>query len=114
MVVKRYGFKQNTFNLKLEPLVDVNHRNRFIYVDGFNRLKEIDEYLKNVAKKDGPQFFLVTGKSGTGRTCVANFLLACYREHRGIPQDQFVVPILAHNINHSEFNVFKNWLLQLV
>src|SRR5262245_2529987 len=108
----RYGLENNPYRVKLDPLSTDNHGTWVARVDGFAKLKSIEDDLEKAVNQKQSRFFLVTGRSGTGRTCVANYILARYRDLRGIPPERFLVP--PRNVNtHDEFITFKSWLIFL-
>src|SRR5262249_6414 len=81
-------------------------------VDGFLALDRIDAYIKANASDTKPLFFMVTGKSGSGRTSVAKFIMSRYRLHRGVDPKHFV-PVINEAEDDDEFNYFQNWLIDL-
>lgn len=108
----RYGLRDNPFRLRLEPLVQSLHEDMVVPVDGFRKLSAIDEYLRQTANQEKPLFFLVTGRNGTGRTCVADYILARYRHYRQIPAERFIVPHREVDDDYV-FQAFQSWLIFL-
>ena len=108
----RYGLELNPYKFPLDPLENDKHADWLVRVDGFAKLDEVDEYLKKHAEEKRPQFFMVAGKSGSGRTSVAKYILSRYRHHRGIGRERFV-PVIRELENHDEFYFFQNWLINL-
>lgn len=108
----RYGLEGNPFRIELKPLAKADHEEMVVQVDGFRKLPEIDDYLKQMASREQPLFFLVTGRNGSGRTCVADYILARYRYHRQIPPERFIVPDREVS-NHDVYETFQNWMIYL-
>lgn len=105
----RYGLKENPFEVRpLNPQVDPEDLKRIVRLVKFH-LDDIDNTLQNKIDAGEPVFFVVSGKSGTGRTSVANYILTRYRDLKGY--EQFVIPPVT--VNHSVPDVFRNWMLRL-
>jgi hypothetical protein len=111
--LERYGLLANPYaRRELNPLTNEGHEKLLIRVDGFNQLDDIDTYLARAAKESNTCFFLVTGESGAGRTSAANYILARYRHHRGIPPERFIVPSRKTE-DYDWVAVFRRWMLSL-
>lgn len=90
-----YSLEENPFRSEsyLDPLLDFeNESKRLIAVDGFDKLGKIDECLEKNKKNKKTSYFLVTGRSGAGRTSAANYVLARYCQIHNISPQRFVVP----------------------
>jgi hypothetical protein len=110
----RYGFDENPFfpSAELNPLVVATDLDRFLRIDGFMVLNDLDRQLEKAASRPGPLFFLVTGRDKSGRSSVANYLMARYCEYNAISAGNLIVP--ARKVDdHDTFSTFKKWLTGL-
>lgn len=109
----RYGLDDNPFKPRiLDPLSRQNDSDLFVRVDGFNKLDSIREQFDKTIKNNKPLFCLVAGRNHTGRTSVANFILAEYCKQQNLPHDKLIVPKRIVD-NHDEFTLYKRWLVFL-
>lgn len=107
----RYGLPANPYRKEpLDSLADpVNAERLLIEVDGCSNLKNrVDSHLQTRIQNSKPAFFLVAGTNGTGRTSVANYILARYCHLTNVKPDQFIVPKREVK-NCDEFDTFRNW-----
>ena len=88
----RYRLTRNPFDYgELDPVQRPDDgRLLFPAVDGFKRLPQVEQRMKEEIDAGEPSFFLVVGRTGAGRSSVANYLVARHRELRGIDAERFV------------------------
>lgn len=106
----RYGLQDNPFRKReLDPLNNPADESELAEIDGFSTHKpQVDAILEAAVKEKGPAFFLVAGNSGTGRSSVANWILARYCDLRGIERNRLIVPRRKVS-NRDDFDTFLNW-----
>lgn len=106
----RYGLEQNPYISKeLDPLTCPADEKRLLDVDGFSTHKaDVDDILKEAVQKRVPAFFLLAGNSGTGRSSVANWILARYCYHRRIPQSRLFIP-RRKTLDYDYYHTLLNW-----
>jgi hypothetical protein len=110
--IERYGLKENPFGFRTLRCADNPiDRSRFELIHTLNQ-KDIENHI---AKTDaiGPAFFLVIGQSGSGRTVVASYLVADYRDFRKIPSSNFAFAEHDPKGNESSKQVLTNLLAVL-
>jgi hypothetical protein len=108
----RYGFDDNPYRHQLNPINEPADRDRFARVANYGQVLDAIDALVNksvVAKEPG--YLLISGGSGSGRTAVARYALAKYREARGIAPERFLIP--EKTLNHSAVDVFAEWMIEL-
>src|SRR5829696_7221174 len=90
----RYKLNKNPFRFDraLNPLEYQEDEQLLVHVDGFGGIDDIDEYLQTAINAKRAAFFMITGKSGTGRSTFANYVLARYCSLTGIPTNKLIVP----------------------
>lgn len=105
----RYGFTENPYlRGELNPLSSATDGELLVRVDGFSKLDELDLALKNAVDQRHPLFFLVSGKSGSGRSSAANYIMARYCYHRGIDRSRFIIPN-RQAAGYDKLAIFKKW-----
>lgn len=111
----RYGFSENPFSpaAALNPLSAAGDLERFVKTDGFTVLDDLDQHLAGAALHQGPLFFLVSGRDKSGRSSVANYLMARYCHYNSILPANFIVPGRRVD-SHDKFAIFKKWLTGLL
>lgn len=105
----RYGLTENPFYYQLNPLVEALDSKRFAHVASFGEvLADIDKSIAEGIKGREGVFILITGGSGSGRTAVARYALAKYRDERAIARDDFHV--ITPAVNNSPGVVLRQAL----
>jgi hypothetical protein len=106
----RYGVPVNPFRTdELNPLLHGISPDLLARVDGFQRIDEIGKHVKKAAEQREPVFLMIAGGSGSGRTSVANHVLACYAHHRGLLPERLIVP--PNRIEYQTAGpLFKKWV----
>lgn len=109
-----YGLQGNPYRIGMvDPLLNPKYVPQIVEVDGFCSLKQVVSYLqKKVVDENKPAFFVVTGKNGTGRTSLANYILVRYCEYRGIDRAKLIVPPRIVE-NHDDLDIFRTWFAYL-
>jgi tRNA A37 threonylcarbamoyladenosine biosynthesis protein TsaE len=96
----RYGLRDNPFYYELNPLERAEDARLYARVAGFQRIMDsIDQRLAERVLRKRPAFLLLSGGSGSGRTALARYALAKYRELRAIESCRFMVPLVQ--LDHS-------------
>jgi hypothetical protein len=90
--IARYGLDTNPYNPRPLALLEECDDHCLLLEDLVDDLKDAREYVERAAAVPEPAFVLVTGGGGTGRTTVCNYLLASYRDKRGIAAAKFITP----------------------
>jgi len=110
----QYGLNFAPFSrTTLNPLEKKKDSELLVEVDGLRGFKQqIDEYIVGKSRDDGPALFVVAGERGTGRSAVANYILARYRDLRAVKPERFlVVPLRAKDHNVDVW--FCRWFIHL-
>jgi hypothetical protein len=108
--IKRYGLDVNPYVPRaLDPL---RRPNDAALLTGLDRLEDVRQYITRAADARETAYVLVTGRSGVGRTSVANHLLAHFRDHCEVPAEKFVVPHIRIK-GHDDNLILRNWLKKL-
>jgi len=111
--LERYNLTENPYaNRELNPLKRQEDLERIARVDSFSLLEQVDVYLDARVQAGEPAFLVVNGRNGSGRSSVANYILARYRQLRGIDPQHFVVPN-SGPLHDDPFGIYKNWALYL-
>lgn len=106
----RYGVQVNPFRTdELNPLLHGSVPDLLARVDGFRMVDVIGARVRTTAERRRPVFLMVAGGSGSGRTSVANHVLACYAHHRGLCPGRLIVPSTRIPYQKPE-PVFKKWV----
>jgi hypothetical protein len=110
-----YGLTENPFTPRqvLDPLENSDDIERIVKVESFSHIDQINAALADRAVQGRPAFYLVSGRSASGRTTMAKLILALYRAHRQIEPPWFIVPSLEGPPDHYEVRTFKIWLASL-
>jgi hypothetical protein len=87
----RYGLHINPYNPRPLNLLHDGSDGQLLR-DITDDLRDAREYVERAAAQHETAFVLVLGTRGTGRTTIANHLMARYRDARGIAPARFVVP----------------------
>lgn len=112
---QRYGLTETPYG-EVRPLDPIEHpsdRDLLVkaVIDTFS--ETIEGPLQRAHAEGEPVFFLVAGRSRSGRSTMANFILDLHRELRGINRAQFVVPQLSggrDSSGHDPYALFKDWI----
>src|SRR5688572_22723521 len=108
----RYGLEKNPFYHQLNPLENALDVQRFAPVASFGQvLGDINAAIADAIEMEEGVFFLITGGSGSGRTAVANYALARYRDARQVAAKDFIV--IAPAANNSPGHVLRQALNNL-
>lgn len=82
-------------------------------VSSFEQLDRIDARLHRAIDEERPAYLLVTGRSGSGRSSMANCIMARYCHHRNLPLDHFILPNRNAASNCAKLSAFKAWFTAL-
>jgi hypothetical protein len=116
-----YRLAMNPFcNFALDPLKVRGSDRQFVAAEGFPKDETLDNRLKSTVKqhKPKPAFFLVAGKSGSGRSSVANLILARYAAQLGVPGELLFIPKYDFNpkaedsvqgLGRDSCDIFRAW-----
>jgi hypothetical protein len=112
--LERYGLTDNPFRYgPLDPVQRPEDADMLIAaVDGFKELSVFATRIEEDVANGEPSFFLVLGRTGAGRTSVANHLLACYREIRGAPAERFAY-VLEDELDHNALVLMKKMTIHV-
>jgi hypothetical protein len=110
--IARYGLQSNPYTPRaLDPLTREEQLHKVIW--GVHALAEAENYVERAVELEEAAFVLVSGRSGTGRTSVANHLLRHYRDKREIADTtRFIVPRSRYS-GQDPFDIFKKWVTSL-
>jgi hypothetical protein len=112
--LERYSLTSNPYwALELDATKRPEDASLLTAVDGFRRIAELDDRIAIAVEQKQPCFFLFVGRTGAGRSSVANHLLARYREARGVEPDRFAVGV-ADELDHSTLSLLENLMIDLV
>lgn len=107
----RYGLKGNPFIPRpLNPRENPEDSNQIARLVKFH-LDDTDGTLQAKIKAGEPAFFLISGKDGTGRTSIANYILTTYCQSAGY--NQLIFPEIE-KLNHNADDVYRDWMLRLL
>jgi hypothetical protein len=113
-VIDRYQLKGTPYGKTLAlNLVDEDDENLLVTEGLLDVDSQIVTPLKCALQDDRPCFFLVSGRSRTGRTTVANLILERHRALRKFRRDHFVVPDNTGSRDaggDSPYEVYKQWI----
>lgn len=100
----------------LNPLKEPTHLQLVLRVQPFDVLDQVDVYLQQCIQDNRTAFVLVTGESGTGRSSIANTILASYRnqliEDSNQRSSRFFLPDMPA-LNEDPFSVYAKWVYNL-
>lgn len=100
----------------LNPLRTPAHLQLVVRVQPYDVLDQVETYLEECINQERTAFVLVCGESGTGRTSIANTVLALYRDRLISNQTQrgarFFVPDMPA-LNEDPYNVYSKWIYSL-
>jgi hypothetical protein len=86
-----YGLTANPFALDtLNPLISLADEDCVSFVDGWRKLRDAEDLIRQRVAADKAVFFVVTGTSSTGRTSVAYYLVHLWAKERKIQGNQVV------------------------
>jgi hypothetical protein len=110
--IARYGLQSNPYTPRpLDPLTREDRLHKVIW--GLNALVDAENYVERAVELEEAAFVLVSGRSGTGRTSVANHLFRHYRDKRGIgAATRFIVPKSRYS-GQDPFDIFRQWVASL-
>jgi hypothetical protein len=107
--IARYGLTSNPYTPR--PLDPLTKEEQLATVAG--ALDDAESYVEEIAREGVPGFVLVSGRSGAGRTTIANHLLTCYRRARGITDPKrFIVPQREFS-GQDPHDIFNRWVASL-
>lgn len=106
----RYGLNRNPYfnNSALDPLLSPDDREMLVEVDGFERITNVNEHIKNAIKNKKTPFFMITGKSGTGRSSLSNYILRQYCEAVRIHPENLIIPHREYR-GYDKIYTIKKW-----
>jgi hypothetical protein len=111
--IARYRLARNPYTPRaLDPLSNAEALNKAVHAADL--FEAVERYVADAAAAKESEFVLVSGRSGTGRTSVANHLMRCYRdnlEHIDDPA-RFVVPRTRFS-GQDPFDIFLQWFTSL-
>ncbi|MBI4877223.1 MAG: ATP-binding protein [Acidobacteria bacterium] len=112
-VLAKYNVPRNPFEpVPLNPVDNADDGRMLVPVDGFANLDPLDAAFQSASDRGGPVFVMVVGASGSGRSSLANCVVARYRDHRHVSQDRFLWVDLRVE-NHNAHEHFRAALVDL-
>jgi hypothetical protein len=108
--IRRYGLSVNPYALR--PLDELSRPSDGEQLTEVAALADVRAYIDRAVELREPAIVLITGGKGTGRTTVANHLLAYYRSRRAVAPGRFVVPDVKLT-TRDDYGIFRNWVASL-
>jgi hypothetical protein len=107
---ERYGLTCNPFYSEraLDPLSSGADESLLVDVDGFGSIPKVDKFLQAAIDKGEAAFFMIIGKSGTGRSSFANYVLTRYCKLKDIDPKNLILPQREYS-GHNKVVIFKKW-----
>jgi len=110
--IARYGLEKNPYTpAPLDPLRREDRLHK--HLRGVGALSEVETYIERAVGAGEPAFVLVSGRSGTGRTSVANHLLRHYWDKCLVAdKKRFIVPTISYS-GENPFEILTSWITNL-
>lgn len=104
----RYGLQENPYitDRALDPRLF--HDDKLIEVDGFSNIPQIDQHIREAIDNGQPPVFMITGKSGTGRSSLLNYVLLQYCTLSETDPQKLIVPKREYK-GHDKVYTMKQW-----
>ena len=110
---ERYGLTANPYRRgPLDAAGGRDAEHSLCPVDGFRQVARLDLQIAAAVADRRPCFFLVQGRSGSGRTSVANHLLARYRWLRDLQPDRLAF-IAEDRLDHHTVALLRKMVLDV-
>jgi hypothetical protein len=104
-----YNLAANPYEIKFDPLKD-RGAERVVCVGGVRRIRDLDTFLD--AK--GSRYVLISGRSGTGRSTAARYLIWRWCDRRRVPLNHLLIPDLdLSEEGYDEFAQLRRWARSL-